>query len=37
MSANNYYSYDACYAKPTSVSDVSFQRNLRDNFYQIKV
>ena len=37
MSANNYYSYDACYAKPTSVSDVSFQTILRDNFYQIKV
>ena len=37
MSANNYYSYDQCYTKPTSVSDVSFQRNLRDNFYQIKV
>lgn len=37
MSANNYYSYDACFAKPTSVSDVSFQTNLRDNFYQIKV
>lgn len=37
MSANNYYSYDQCYTKPTSVSDVSFQTNLRDNFYQIKV
>ena len=38
MSANNYYNYDACYAKPTSQSDiVAFDKKLTEDFYQIKV
>lgn len=38
MSANNYYSYDACYAKPTLQSDiVAFDKKLTEDFYQIKV
>ena len=38
MSANNYYSYDACYEKPTSQSDiVAFDKKLTEDFYQIKV
>ena len=38
MSANNYYSYDACYAKPTLQSDIeAFDKKLTEDFYQIKV
>lgn len=38
MSANNYYSYDACYAKPTLQADIiAFDETLSKDFYQIKV
>ena len=37
MNVNNFFSNDGCYSKQTSYSDVSFQTNLRDNFYQTSV
>lgn len=37
MNVNNFFSNDGCYSKQTSYSDVSFQTNLRDNFYQTTV
>lgn len=39
MNINNYFNYDGCYKRPATsiISDISFQTNLRDNYYQTTV
>lgn len=37
MNSNNYFNYDGCYKKPATIPDISFQTNLRNNFYQTTV
>jgi hypothetical protein len=37
MNSNNYFNYDGCYKPPATIPDISFQTNLRKNFYQTTV
>ena len=39
MTSNNFFIYDGCYKKPPTsiISDISFQRILRDDFYKSSV
>jgi hypothetical protein len=34
---NNYFTFDACYRKPSSITDSSFERHLTNNFYKSSV
>jgi len=34
---NNYFTFDACYKKPSSITDSSFERHLTNNFYKSSV
>jgi len=34
---NNYFTFDACYTKPSTITDSSFERHLTNNFYKSSV
>ena len=34
---NNYFTFDACYRKPSTITDSSFERHLTNNFYKSSV
>jgi hypothetical protein len=34
---NNYFTFDACYKKPSTITDSSFERHLTNNFYKSSV
>jgi hypothetical protein len=34
---NNYFTFDACYRKPDTITDSSFERHLTNNFYKSSV
>jgi len=37
MSSNNFFIFDACYEKPNTITDSSFERHLTNNFYASRV
>lgn len=37
MNNNNFYNFDHCYKKPGAISDISFEINLRSNYYKSTV
>jgi hypothetical protein len=37
MTSNNYFTFDKCYSKPTTLSDIAFNRILANDFYHSTV
>ena len=37
LNNNNFYNFDHCYRKPDAISDISFEINLRSNYYKSTV